>query len=98
MPTSAHSAVSASPRLSVDGSACAREPARDNSTPLKLNDDRRPPARAVRLHGDARSIDCHQLAFHDRLRLTGAIAHLHPLAVEPLVLPVVAKRELGARG
>jgi hypothetical protein len=33
MPTSAHSAVSASPRLSVDGSDCDREPARDNVTP-----------------------------------------------------------------
>src|SRR5260370_30024183 len=98
MPTSAHSAVSASPRLSVDGSDCDREPARDNVTPCNVNYDRRPPTRAARLDGDARSVDCNQVAFYRCLRLAGAITDVDPLAVEPFVLPMRAQRTLSAWG
>src|ERR1700682_103390 len=98
MPTSAQSAVSASPRLSVDGSDCDREPARDNVIPSNVNNDRRPPAGPVRLHGDARFVDRHQLALDHRLRLSGAITHVEPLAVEPSVLADIAPRSIGAWG
>src|ERR1700716_370185 len=96
MPTSAQSAVSASPRLSVEGSEGDREPARDNVTPSDMNYHRRPPTGTNRLHGDARRIDGHQLAFDHRLRVSGAITHVDSIAVEPLVLPMVAQRAFGA--
>src|SRR5579864_6220718 len=98
MPTSAHSAVSASPRLSVDGSDCDREPARDNVTPCNVNDYRRPPASLERLHGAARFVNSNQLPFDHGLGLAGAVADVDPLAVEPFVLAVVAQRTFGAGG
>src|SRR3979409_957328 len=72
MPTSAQSAVSASPRLSVDGSEGDREPARDNVTPSDMN-YHRCALRGARLHGDAGLVDRHQLAFDHRLRFSTAI-------------------------
>src|SRR5258708_12335979 len=78
MPTSAHSAVSASPRLSVEGSEGDREPARDNVTPSDMNDYRCPTSRTKCLHGDARLIDRHHLASHHRPRPSAPIPHVHP--------------------
>src|SRR3984893_1806458 len=98
MPTSAQSAVSASPRLSVDGSDCDREPARDNVIPCNVNYYRCPPAHTLRLHGDTRLINCHQRPFDHGLRLAGAITDVDPLAVEPVGLPVIGERALGPRG
>src|ERR1700720_973588 len=69
MPTSAQSAVSASARLSVDGSEGDREPARDNVFPSDVNDHGRTGACPGRLDRDTRRVDCHQLAFDHRLRL-----------------------------
>src|SRR6266852_4619355 len=51
MPTSAQSAVRASARLSVDGSDCDREPARDNVIPCNVNYYRRSPSRALPAQG-----------------------------------------------
>src|SRR6202022_2400319 len=95
MPTSAQSAVSASPRLSVDGSEGDREPARDNVIPCDMNDYRCSPASTEGLYCDACLVDRDQLAFHDRLRLSCAIPHIHPCAAEPLVLTVVAEGTFG---
>src|SRR5258708_35521272 len=96
MPPSAPSAVSASPRFSVEGSEGDREPARDNVTPSDMNDYRCPTSRTKCLHGDARLIDRHELAFHYRLRLSRALTHVCPLSLEPLVLPMTAQGPLGA--
>src|SRR6202043_3013625 len=83
MPTSAQSAVSASPRLSVDGSDCDREPARDNVTPCNVNSDRCPaPASTKRLHRDTRFVDGHQLSFDHSLRIASAIKNIDPPPVE----------------
>src|SRR5882672_9233728 len=97
MPTSAQSAVSASARLSVDGSEGDREPARDNVIPFNVDYHRGASARANSLNRNARSVDRHQLALDDRLRLASAIAHVDPLAVEPLVVSVTPQGPLGSR-
>src|SRR2546428_4032293 len=97
MPTSAQSAVSASARLSVDGSDCDREPARDNVIPPNVNDYRSSAAGAQRGDRDARRVDCNQLAFDHRFRRSAAVADVHPLAVEALVVRVHLERPLGAR-
>src|SRR5882672_7020415 len=87
MPTSAQSAVSASARLSVDGSEGDREPARDNVFPFNVDYHRGASARTKRLHGDACSVDRHQLPFDDGLRIAGAVADVDPLAVDALAIP-----------
>src|SRR5207244_1258717 len=97
MPSSAQSAVSASAKLSVDGSDCDREPARDNVFPCEVNDHRRSAARAGRLHRDARAVDGHQLTLDDGLGLAASIADVDPLAIESFVLVMRAKRALRAR-
>src|SRR4029077_6599994 len=96
MPTSAQSALSASARLSVDASDCDREPARDNVFPWNVDDYRCPAARSWRLHRDAPYVDGDQLAFDDRLRLAAAVADVHSLAVEALVIGVAAQRPFGS--
>src|SRR5579864_5514382 len=67
MPTSAQSAVSASARLSVEGSDGDREPARDNVFPSDVDNDRGAPPRPQRLHRDAGRVDRDELALHHRL-------------------------------
>src|SRR5713101_4481663 len=67
MPTSAQSAVRASARLSVDGSDCDREPARDNVITSNVNDHRSSPSRALRGDRNAGGVYRHQLAFDHRL-------------------------------
>src|ERR1700730_13936803 len=96
MPTSAQSAVSASARLSVEGSDCDREPARDNVIPRNVNDYRSSATGAQRGDRDARRIDCNQLAFDHCFRGSAAIADIPPLAVETLVIGVHLERPLGA--
>src|SRR5712691_9657322 len=96
MPTSAQSAVSASARLSVDGSDCDREPARDNVIPCNVNDYRSSAAGAKRGDGNTRRVDRDQLTFDHRLRQARAVADVHPLAIETLVLGMCAQRTLGA--
>src|SRR5215467_9853913 len=100
MPNSVQSAFSASARArelaSVDGSDTDREPARGNVIPSDVNDHRRASSRTLRLHRDPRSVDRNQLAFHDRLRISRPVAHVHPLAVETLIVLFPAKWPLGA--
>src|SRR3981081_4363299 len=96
MTTSAQSAVSASARLSVDGSEGDREPARDNVFPSDMNNYRSPSASAERLHCDTCTVHRHQLPLDDCLGLACAITHIDPPAVEPPVLEVTAQRPLRA--
>src|SRR3984893_10114715 len=96
MPTSAHSAVSASARLSVAGSECDREPARDNVTPCNVKDHRCTTARAQGLHGYAGAVDGDQLTLDHCVGLTTPIANVDALAVETLVIRVAAQRTLRA--
>src|SRR5450759_3263003 len=96
MPTSAHSAVSASARLSVTGSECDREPARDNVTPCDVQNDGCATARTLGLHGYAGAVDGDQLTLDHRIRITTPIADVDSLAVEPLVVGAAAQRALGA--
>src|SRR5580765_7143128 len=86
MPTSAQSAVSASARLSVAGSDCDREPARDNVTPCDVQHHRRAASRAQCLHGYAGSVDRDQLTLDGSVRITTAVADVDSLAVETLVI------------
>src|SRR5579859_1153084 len=86
MPSSAQSAFSASARLSVDCAETDREPARGNVFPSYVHDDRRPPARALRLDCDTRAVDRDEVAFDDGLRLAASIANVHSLTVETLVV------------
>src|ERR1700736_3933173 len=96
MPTSAQSAVSASARLSVDGSEGDREPARDNVFPFDVNDHRSTGPCPWSLDRDARRVDGDELAFDHRLRLAGPIPNVDSPAVESLVVPVAAERPLRA--
>src|SRR5258706_13198187 len=96
MPTSAQSALSASARLSVDGSDCDREPARDNVYPWNVDDHRRAPTCAGCLHCDARCVHRDQLTFDHRLCLAAPIVDVDALTVETLVLLMGAQRTLGA--
>src|SRR5712692_9067683 len=96
MPTSAQSAVRASARLSVDGSDCDREPARDNVIPSNVHDYRSPPARAQRGYRDAGRVDRDKLAFDHRLGRSTAIADVHALAVEPLIVGVCSQGPFSA--
>src|SRR6266852_4080111 len=97
MPTSAQSAVSASPRLSVDGSEGDREPARDNVIPRDMYDHRRASARTGCLNRNARRVHGDEWAFDHGLGFTRAIADVDALAVEALVFLMAAERSLGAR-
>src|SRR5258706_10156058 len=97
MPTSAQSAVSASARLSVDGSEGDREPARDNVTPFNVDDHRRASARTDCLNRDTCPVNRDQVAFDDAVRLARAVAHVDALAVEPLVISVISQWTLGTR-
>src|SRR6266851_9336464 len=83
MPTSAQSAVRASARLSVEGSDCDREPARDNVIPCNVNYYRRSPPRAHPGYRDAGRVDCDQLALDHGFGRSGAITDIDALAVEP---------------
>src|SRR6266851_3220889 len=96
MPTSAQSAVRASARLSVEGSDCDREPARDNVIPCNVNDYRSSPPRAQSGYRDAGRVDGDQLTFDHRLRRSAPIADVHPFAVETLVVRMLSQRSLGA--
>src|SRR6202521_6382666 len=96
MPTSAQSAVSASARLSVAGSECDREPARDNVTPCDVQNDRCAPARAQGLHGYAGAVDGDQLTFDHGVRITTPIPDVDSLAVEAFVVRVASQRALRA--
>src|SRR5712692_6505624 len=96
MPTSAQSAVRASPRLSVDGSDCEREPARDNVIPCNVNYYLRSPSPALPRYRDARRVDGDQLPFDHRFRRSAAIADVDPLAVEPFVIAMTSQRPFGA--
>src|SRR5229473_5384652 len=96
MPTSAQSAVRASARLSVDGSDCDREPARDNVIPRNVNYYRRSPARALPGYRDARRVDGDQLPLDHRFRRSAAVADVDPLAVEPLIVAMSSQRPFGA--
>src|SRR5439155_26433014 len=95
MPSSAHSAFSASARLPVDRSETDREPARGNVIPSDVNDHGRPPTQSLRLHRDAGAIYCDQLALDDCFRLPCPIAHVHPLAVKTRVVLFSTQRPLG---
>src|SRR5438094_8505380 len=95
MPSSATSALSASPSVCVDGSDCDREPARDNDFPRDVDDYRSGPAHARRLHRDAGAVDREQLALDDGFGLAGAVAQVHALAVEVPVVFVAAYGTLG---
>src|SRR5258708_23272189 len=77
MPTSAQSAVSASARLSVDGSDCDREPARDNVIPCNVNDHRSSPPRARGGYGNAGGgyRDEHPLGHRIRRLADGAVIY-----------------------
>src|SRR5712692_3313700 len=97
MPTSAQSAVRASARLSVDGSDCDREPARDNVIPCNVNYYRRSPPRAHPRYRDACRVDCDQLAFDHGFGRSGAITDIDALAVEPFVVSMTAQRAFCAR-
>src|SRR6266850_7643538 len=97
MPTSAHSAVSASARLSVDGSECDREPARDNVTPCDVHDHRRATPHAHRLHCYAGAVDGDQLTLDHRVGIPTSITDVDAPSVEALVIGVVAQRTLRAR-
>src|SRR5260370_3673362 len=97
MPTSAHSAVRASARLSVDGSDCDREPARDNVIPRNVNYYRRSPARAHPGYRDARRVDRDQLPLDHRFGGSAAIADVDSLAVERFVVAMTAEGALRAR-
>src|SRR5690242_15049545 len=88
MPTSAQSALSASARLSVDGSDCDREPARDNVFPCDVDDHGRSPASPGGLHRNARRVHGDQLALDHRLGVAAAVADVDSLAVEALVVVV----------
>src|SRR6202023_587865 len=94
MPTSAQSAVSASARLSVDGSDCVREPARDNVIPRNVHDYRSPSTRAEGGHRDTCRVHRNEPAFDHRLRQAAAIADVHPFPIESLVLSMTAQRAL----
>src|SRR4029077_17483991 len=96
MPTSAQSAVRASARLSVDGSDCDREPARDNVIPRNVNYHRRLAARARPRDRDPRRVDRDQLPFDYGFGRAAPIADVAPLAVEPLVVAMPAERPFGA--
>src|SRR5215470_5251624 len=96
MPSSATSALSASPSDCVDASDCDREPARDNVFPTNVDDHRRPTLRTRRLHRDAGVVDCDKPALDDSLRLTAPIADVDPLAIEPFVVATRAQGALGA--
>src|SRR5882672_1414744 len=97
MPTSAHSAVSASARLSVAGSECDREPARDNVTPCNVQNDRRASAHTQCLHSYAGAVDGNQLTLDHGVRIATAITNVDSLAVETLVVGVATQRSLRAR-
>ena len=47
----------------MDGSDTDREPARGNVIPPYVNDHRRASANALRLHGNARTVDRDELSF-----------------------------------
>src|SRR5258708_16739920 len=96
MPTSAQSAVRASARLSVDGSDCDREPARDNVIPRNVHDHGSSPPRALGGYRNTGRVDRHQLAFDDRFRRSAAIADIHSLAVEPFVFAMGSQVSFGA--
>src|SRR5258708_9183172 len=96
MPTSAQSAVRASARLSVDGSDCDREPARDNVIPRNVHDHGSSPPRALGGYRNTGRVDRHQLAFDDRFRRSAAIADIHSLAVEPFVFAMGSQWSFGA--
>src|SRR5713226_628831 len=96
MPTSAQSAVRASARLSVDGSDCDREPARDNVIPCNVNYYRRSPSRALPRDRDARRVDGDQLPLDHGFRRSAAIADVDPLAVEPFVVAMASQWPFGA--
>src|SRR5216684_4035653 len=97
MPTSAQSAVSASARLSVDGSDCDREPARDNVIPCNVNDHRSSTPRTRGGYRNAGSVDRDELPFDHRIRRSAAVADVDPLAIEPLIVGVAAQRPLRPR-
>src|SRR5258706_13044215 len=97
MPTSAQGAVSASARLSVDGSEGDREPARDNVTPFNVDYHRRASARSECLNSDTCPVNRNQVAFDDAVRLPGAVANVDALAVEPLVIFVISQWTLSTR-
>src|ERR1700693_964602 len=96
MPTSAQSAVSASARLSVDGSEGDREPARDNVTPCDVQNHWRTAASPLRLHCYAGAVDGDQLTFDHRVSISAFVADVDSLAVETLVVGVAAQRALRA--
>jgi hypothetical protein len=97
MPTSAQSAVSASARLSVDGSECDREPARDNVTPCNVQNNRRTTARALRLHCYAGAIDGNQLTLDHCVCITASIADVDSPAIETFVIALGAQWPFRAR-
>src|SRR5882762_9668016 len=84
MPTSAQSAVRASARLSVAGSECDREPARDNVTPCNVQNHRCAPAHTHCLHCYAGAVDGNQLTLDHGVCIATAITNVDSLAVETL--------------
>src|SRR5260370_41891193 len=97
MPTSAQSAVRASAGLSVDGSDCDREPARDKVIPRNVNYYRRSSTRAQPGYGDARRVDGDQLSLDHGFGRSAPVADVDPLPVEPFVVAMAAQRPFGAR-
>src|SRR5258705_4227288 len=97
MPTSAHNAVRASARLSVDGSDGEREPGRDNVIPSDVDDHRRAPPCARRRDRDARIVDCDELPLDDSFRLATPVVDVDAPAVETVVVSPRAERALGTR-
>ena len=97
MPTSAQSAVSASARLSVEGSDCDREPARDNVTPCNVQNNRRASPRALGLHCYAGAVDGYQLSLDHCVCIATSIADVHSPSVKTFVFGLGAQRTFRAR-